>query len=637
MITLLFLSCVKSEDSFQNATVKLRLEGGIGVTIPDAAADTRAEAIKPTVETLRVLTFNSSGALMGNVLLQGSELGIAADASNHWIITIPTDTFVEASYGDNHVYVVLNESVAGITEQLTAANLTQTQMETIREGKVAYNELIPVTEGEEPPFIMCVYDVVNVSQSQTTLNLTGLDSDDDEPIYGFPMRRTMAKIVLESVYGGVGADGKIIGTDITYNPSSTTDQTGTGDTSNKRLINAGEIFIHKVELINVPKSYSWRQNVNENVTYPSVNGYSAFNMTSELPTQSGSPNFLARNWYGSISASGTVGFTREDHLGGIWLASTNSGTNSYDYGEKYYDITKGGDRSFYEKNLNGQVALNEGNFPPWLAGAYDDMPIIPGEVIPTTPQLNNIEVDPSPWNIDIGRGYYIPENIPANTNDSHTKLRVYYKMADISATIDEDKMMAAIKETIQNGDFDIVQDDGNTVDFSTPEGKAYFYSLGYWRSQQGYVQNDYINGTRPENDWKDGSGNTYKTGTDVIYAGYTWSGLKVVVKGDGITVNGVKNGYYFASLATNETVGYIDVPLYNPTTDGVSDNNVYRGTEYKVKLYVTDKLNPVSQSGNVTYHQLPTMTRSGAEDLCIAAEVVTSTSANQLHDSVNPN
>ena len=83
MITLLFLSCVKSEDSFQNATVKLRLEGGIGVTIPDAAADTRAGDITPTVETLRVLTFNSSGALMGNVLLQGSELGIAADASNY--------------------------------------------------------------------------------------------------------------------------------------------------------------------------------------------------------------------------------------------------------------------------------------------------------------------------------------------------------------------------------------------------------------------------------------------------------------------------------------------------------------------------------------------------------------------------
>lgn len=260
MITLLFLSCVKSEDSFQNATVKLRLEGGIGVTIPDAAADTRAEAIKPTVETLRVLTFNSSGALMGNVLLQGSELGIAADASDHWIITIPTDTFVEASYGDNHVYVVLNESVAGITEQLTAANLTQTQMETIRGGKVAYNELIPVTEGSEPPFIMCVYDVVNVSQSQTTLNLTGL-GDYGEPTYGFPMRRTMAKIVLESVYGGVGVDGKIIGTDITYDPSSTIDQTGTGDkvtlgsdgkpiagsTGNVDLAYTSEVFVSKLD------------------------------------------------------------------------------------------------------------------------------------------------------------------------------------------------------------------------------------------------------------------------------------------------------------------------------------------------------------------------------------------------------
>lgn len=634
MITLLFLSCVKSEDSFQNATVKLRLEGGIGVTIPDAAADTRAEAIQPTVETLRVLTFNSSGALMGNVLLQGNQLGIAADASNHWIITIPNNTFVEASYGDNHVYVVLNESVAGITEQLTAANLTQTQMETIRGGKVAYNELIPVTEGSEPPFIMCVYDVVNVSQSQATLNLTGLgDGDYGEPTYGFPMRRTMAKIVLESVYGGVGVDGKIIGTDITYNPSSTTDQTGTedivtlgsdgkpiaGSTGNVDLAYTSEVFVSKLEILNVPTEYSWAQEKDDslnNVTssassfLPAQDVSNAYVLPENpIPSQ----NYMQRVWNGSIVASGSVGFARIDSFPIFYKQEANKGVNSYDIGEAYPFASE-------PDPTSDDAEFNSGNFIPWVTELYGGDHIIEGVVTPKLETLDlTSDLDPAAWSVATVAGkneYYIPENIQTNNPANQTMLRVHLSIGNVMVNVDEEEIQRIINESLAAEKIPIIKEDGTQI---TITGKDVSYVI----QQAKAIQNPTTIG--------DGLGSQGQAIVQDLAWGICYDGINAIWSG---TYEDIKDqqGYYFVDVTSKVTNFYVDIPLYN--NDAPNDHNIYRGHEYKVKLYITRQngddnwVQKSNSNRSITYHQLPTMTRSGAEDLCIAAEVVTSTSAN---------
>ena len=658
MITLLFLSCVKSEDSFQNATVRLRLEGGIGVTIPDAAADTRAEAIQPTVETLRVLTFNSSGALMGNVLLQGSELGIAADASNHWIITIPTDTFVEASYGDNHVYVVLNESVAGITEELEAPTLTQTDMETIRGGKVAYNELIPVTEGSEPPFIMCVYDVVNVSQSQTTLNLTGL-VDYGSPTYGFPMRRTMAKIVLESVYGGVGADSVIVGTTKVWNRNANEDQI-VGDTNNSDLIATSAVHILGIELVNVPTEYSWMQ---PKTGVPEVYTGSYRQDAIALATSQFNTNYnyFDREWRGKINVTGKVPFTRVDALADFWKTAGSAGGNAYavifedqvpddyfiwsnsqnitrsnilgwdliyanpdkslndDY--DHYTIDAAGivhaynsqnNEIFIKGAPNDHFNLNSGNFIDFYMKQYwENQNYKPGIPVAGTPTMGKVIIDPAVWELQFDNvAYYIPENITTNTTNQ-TKLRIKLSIATPSASFTQGEIQGLIDKFIkENPGYvgDLVQDEGSIA--LTKDNIDKFL----------WVKGSFVPNAKDPN----------------AYA-IQYGGLKREFKGE--TEVADKAGSYQAIIGTNVTPYIIEVPLNNAVAN---DHNIYRGHEYRVKLYVTKKRSnewePVTEANrSITYHQLPTMTRSGAEDLCIAAEVVTSTSANQLHDSAYPN
>ena len=87
-----------------------------------------------------------------------------------------------------------------------------------------------------------------------------------------------------------------------------------------------------------------------------------------------------------------------------------------------------------------------------------------------------------------------------------------------------------------------------------------------------------------------------------------------------------QQGYYFVDVTSTVTNYYIDIPLYN--NNNVNDHNIYRGHEYRVKLYVINNnpanWTPVAEANrSVTYHELPAMTtRGGESDLCIAAEVI---------------
>ncbi len=542
-----------------------------------------AIADNANIETARVLVFGSDGNLVSNSGVITVTDGMVAGN----ILTVSSGNIL-ADTGTNHVYVVLNEETGNLSVSLESVQ-TKEAMEILRSTPVDYPGLISADGEKEPAFLMCVYDEVNVTSETTSLDITGLDEDD----YGFSMKRTMAKVVLEQIVGGVGADGTIVGTESTWDEVKNVDQIP-GDTENKDLIATSELFVQKVELINVPISYSWKQEKGSEGEAYTKDFHEGMSLTNDLePIPSG---FLQRVWPGKISASGTVGFDRTDYIEGIWLQEANSGTNSYGFTPVYFDITEnqGGVKSFYEKHPDGSVDLNDGNFETWLALNYGtEGAIVPGDIEPKDLELNNITIDPAPWYIDAGKAYYIPENITEN-EERYTKLRVYYKIADVAAHISDDKVLAAIQASVGAGDFDIVQTDGTNIDFSTDEGLTYFYSLGHWVSKSG---ND-----------------------DDNMKGYAWTGFSIRVSGENVQITGEGNGYYHAS---GDNVGYIDVPLNNDmveeNVDTDTDHNIYRGREYRVKLYITKKN---SDSWSRSASSASRTVQIGGEEFCITGKVV---------------
>lgn len=615
MVALLFLSCVNTEDPTQGATVRLKLTGGIAVNQPaDDATRAVSGSEQLTVNSMRVLIFNNS-ALVSNTLFTS---GFTVDGSgDNWIVSMGADAYVDARYGENDVYVVLNENAGGLTEQLNAVQ-TKTQMETLRAGKVEYTELIAVDNNNEPGFLMCVYDKVDINSTKTTLDMTGLGSS----TYGFPMRRTMAKVVLEAIYGGVDTDNKILGTDITYDPTSATDQTGTGDkvtldkngntvgtTGNLALANTSEVFVSKVELINVPKEYNWVQMKDDsqnNVESSTSNFLPAQNISeayvlpeNPIPSQ----NYMQRVWKGSIIASGKVGFSRIDSFPIFYKQEANKGGNSYDIKEAYPFGSEPDPKS-------DDAEFNSGNFIPWVSNLYSGEQIIEGIVTPKLETLDLIsELNPAAWSVATVDGknkYYIPENIQSNTTNK-TMLRVYLSIGTVMVDIDEEEIQKIIDKGLQDEEIPVIKEDGTQI---TITGKDVSYVI----EQAKAIQNPTTIG--------DGLGSNGQAIAQDLAWGICYSGINAIWSGsyDGITN---QEGYYFVDVTSKVSNYYVDIPL------APENNNIYRGHEYKVKLYITRNNSnanwtPVAEANrSVTYHELPAMTtRGGESDLCIAAEVI---------------
>ena len=648
MVALLFLSCVNTEDPTQGATVRLKLTGGIAVNQPaDDATRAVSENESLTVNSMRVLIFNN-GALVSNNLF---ESGFSVDGTgDNWIVSMNNDAaYVEARYGANDVYVVLNEAAGGLTASLEAVQ-TKAAMDNLRTGKVAYTNLIAVDNTNEPGFLMGVYDEVNIDTTKTTLDMTGLGLG--TPTYGFPMRRTMAKVVLESVVGGVDLKGKVLGLNEDWNNNAAVDQEE-GDTDNDDLIATSAVHILGLDLVNVPTHYSWQQD-----EYPSTNNYPASPTTyraDPIPvaefTGQNSSEYFARTWPGSITVSGTVPFTRVDKITDIWKVEGGSGGNAYatippassdqdpayyyiftknqsgyntsvhnakltDLSDDKYDKVKGSGYDHYtveNGNIrlwtkdgteildvpNNQVyTLNSGNFITWYKNTYnkDFSTSIPGTPVAGTPQANAVKINPAVWVLDFNKmSYYIPENIPGDGGD-YTKLRITASIAIPTAVLDPVKVQEAIKKLAESGETgDLVQDD-TIIEWTDANIMKYMYAKG-----------ELIPHDQDPN----------------IYA-LKYAGLSRIFGG---TVDvGESTGQYDAITGMTAQKVTIEVPLNND--ENATDHNIYRGHEYRVKLYVTKKSSanwtPEAEANrSVTYHELPAMTtRGGESDLCIAAEVI---------------
>lgn len=573
------------------------------------------------VQTARVLVFDESGALVTNV---GPISNLVQDANNDNILNINatngTDKIL-AKVGKNSVYVVLNEadniSNYNLTERLEGITAKSDLLDLLKEP-INYNNLIPVGD-TEPPFLMCVYDDnVNVTNQTEILDLTGLKE------YGFPMRRSMAKIVLESIIGGVKPDGKIVGTEEIYNPEAIGDQTGNsdectinngglmvGDDNAIALALTNEILIQKVELLNVPTKYYLNQDATE---YNSLNGYLSAIITEGMTNNLG---YINRDWKGSITTDGTVDFTRTDALPALWKHAKNS--SSYGFEERY-PFSEPWDTENW--STNGPYYLNSGEFVQYIQEAYGEngnLEFEEGPIVPHNLQLTSI-LNPGVWTINTNIGYYIPENIQPEENSKYTSLRVYYTIGSIMANVTEDEIEDAIHSALDNNKVPIVGEDGKTLvinknDNWQAEGVTYIRNRGH------FIQNP-----TKLRDGKNSKDELVGESNDIEW-GIKYDGIETIWTGTGVVISD-RPGYYFADQ-TYQTYS-IDIPLNNDEYkngkgdennwqyDTDTDNNIYRGREYHVKLYVTkqgawnNQTNTASRTINI-----------GGEELTITGKVVT--------------
>lgn len=657
MAALLFASCIRDAVSEVSESSPVRRQLGLdGVIVVRASAlgDEEIPQEVLTVREMRVLLFNSGGNIVSNTLLGPEHIMCDVIPENNITILSVSESApkITTSLGEHSVYVVLNESAAGITTALQDVS-TVDEMEQIRRGRVAYTDLIAVTPGEEPPFVMCVHDRVNIGSANTSLNLTGL-TERGNPTYGFPMRRSMAKVILESVTGGVTPDGYVLGTGgVKWDGNVAVDQFPE-DHHNNDLIATSQIHILGVELVNVPAYISWAQDGSELTDLPE---YTDVFRADPIPIATSdyhlTNRYFDRIWPGHMHASGKVKFTRTDAMYSMWKVQKNSGSNAYAVYDPadveanpdlYYNwgITGGSipvpndvdleitysdamktatnfshyvidslgfvhiyDTSGreYDAPNNSMYTLNKGNFTAFFQQNYGNMS---GNFVPGRPVAGEMdvrpEIDPAVWQLNFNPvAYYIPENITSDP-ERFTRIRVTASLAVPTAELNEDEVNQAINSQ------------GNSGTLVGEEGKLDM-------SDDNIINYLYAKGTMLPHPTKEG------------YYALVYAGLARMFEGT-VTVEGA-DGRYENIVGTQARVVTIDVPLNNDEVDGMvadvnTDHNVYRGHEYRVRLYITRKAaawpDPTVNDAprrSVTYYPLPRMqTRSASSgDLYLAVEV----------------
>ena len=547
------------------------------VVIPLDNNDNTKEHI--TVESVRVLIFDGiSGNIISNTLVSGeNNISGSYDASHNAYIISLNNTAIAAYAGSHDVYVVLNENAFGANLGLGSVT-TKTGMDDIKNQPVPYNTIMAVPAGNEPLFLMCTYDRVNIPSGSTAtnpfvINMTGLDNGD----YAFSMRRSMAKIVLESVSGGKNPDGTVLG--------------------NNALIQTSAIHILDMELINIPNRITWNDDKSHTKTpytgdylYP-ASGTNGFDLGVSPNGSNTAKGYYERVWPGNITVSGDVTFSRTDALATLWKQQENSGGNSYALTPAYIF-------SYSYASNSDNYDLNLGNFANFYFNDYiANGNYVPGNYVPEEWTLNDVQITPAVWSLNMeNNAYYIPENI--TTNESlKTAIRIKASIATPTAYFTNEEINDIIDLAIKNNDYNggIVDDGGGIIKVDNKKALASFLIT-------------------------EGKEIADPNGSGLYGIGY--EGLKSIFRA---TTNVTHKKGYYAKITENEVpakVVTITIPLTNNDGKGggLDDHNIYRGHEYRVKLYVTKSRDEWGRSANPASRTI----NIGGEELTITGKVTAS-------------
>lgn len=521
------------------------------------------------LEKVRILVFDASGNKVSNNLfpIANDDIAVFFDEQKRvYIIEFKNDMVVEARRGTNFIYLVLNENAFGSTVNLTNVPDKAT-MEKLRSEPIPYNTPIKVNDAQEPPFLMCTYAEVNITEASTynnpqSIDMTGVNIDGR---YAYSMRRTMAKVILQSVTGGQYSDNK-------------------GEVNSEMMIKTSAVHILKMELINVPNSFSWKDEYQGSYEKPAyTGGYLGPIDLGEGLSFNKENGYYERRWPGKIEISGEVEFSRTDVLGDLWKTEMNDA--SYGLNPIYpfelielkgSIVTSDAKKDTLDRGNSGPYSLNSGNFVDFMRKEYvQDGNFIPGEYLPGELHATSLTITPAVWTLYLNNtAYYIPENI---TSTNRTMIRVTASIATPTARFTTEEINEIIKNAVANGDYvgEIIDGDGSMINplSSKKEIEDFLLKRGH-----------FVESTSESNKW-----------------GIRYSGIKRYFKGTTDVAN--KEGYYakITPEGGGEEIITFDIPLNNDdgshSNDLINDHNVYRGHEYRVNLFVT-KENEASWTRN---------------------------------------
>lgn len=377
-----------------------------------------------TIESLRLLVFNSTGSCTGNRKYAGSDCLYGpeeqAEGRGYRKISLSVPMPIEDGGKEDtyDVYAVLNEE--GFSSMVDESTSLGDRLADSRLDKTAFLQLLEHTalrydtstaqkeeETAEPAFVMCAYKT-NVSIPEyATLDNPYIVILDESKRDNRATDRTMAMITLNHILG---------------------------EEADQDASSVSRVFVLDVSIANVPKGYAWsndKENTGTGMTSLPVPGNRSGSYDEET-------TYYTREWGGIITQTITGHYTQhgvaadnvrlyrmKNNNGGqdVWLVKTDvtSTPMPYKYSEwnhaRKYDANNGAYLT-YLKNLfatGGILSEEDENITWW------------DEAIELVPQESQIEGDD--WSIDIGKSWYVPEN-RVESEENATCLKIRLALAD---------------------------------------------------------------------------------------------------------------------------------------------------------------------------------------------------------------
>ena len=384
---------------------------------------------------------------------------------------------------------------------------------------------------DEPAFVMCAYrENVTIERGHTSAEnpfVIALSTADN------PTNRTMAMITVNNIESDASS----------------------------QLSNTARAFVLAAELINVPNSYLW-----DRVDNKAGTASGSLHFTLKEP---GSDQCLARTWDGTISCQYDGALEQVNRLDKRYYRTTKDTRTGWNFAESGFaydknDETLGSRKECLDKlktDLNAAFAAGED--------------VTEGIVALSEMDRQTLVVSETPWTVEIGKSWYVPEKVVDDANDSPIAIRLRLAVAtpDLSVSLttwsEWEHLVGSITKTsdysfgnndtkvssINVSDKDVEaafnenkhycwSNDPDMVDKPRENGKGYWYFIdNFMQLKQGQINH------------------LFQTGDNNVTTG--WKGI-----------------------TTTEKVKEYIIPINNKNVGG--DYSVRRNVHYQVSLTVTD-------------------------------------------------
>lgn len=511
-----------------------------------ATANAEASAVK--VESLRLLAFNEDGMCIFNRYYDTFQR-----SADHSVVSLNAPLSLPRERDDMkyHFYVVLNEhgfcsnGLSDALAQLTEGRTCYPSFVNLLGTPLTYESASAEVTSDEPAFVMCAYrENVTIERGHTSAEnpfVIALSTADN------PTNRTMAMITVNNIESDALS----------------------------QLSNTARVFVLSAELINIPNSYLWDQ-----VDNKAGSASGSLHFTLKEP---GSDQCLARTWDGTISCQYDGALEQVNRLDKRYYRTTKNTKTGWNFADQGLQYDKNTEELDCRKDCLTKLKTDLNTA---FASGED---VTEGIVTLSEMDGQTLVVSETPWTVNIGKSWYVPEKVVTDANDSPIAIRLRlavatpdlsvslttwseweqlvgsitktsdysfgYNDTKVSSIAESDK---AVKAAFNENKHYCWSTDPDMVDKPRESGKGYYYFIDNFKQlKQGTIHH------------------LFQTGDNYVTTG--WKGI-----------------------TTTEKVKEYIIPINNKNVGG--DYSVRRNVHYQVSLTVTDD----------TYNALNSLAAGGA-------------------------